>query len=160
MDRRGDEFLAGAGFTLDQDRHHRLRDRLDVLENGDHAPVPGHDRFEHLRMFELVLQEMVTQPDIFVVEFHHIERASDGVHQPVLFDRFYQVIESALPHAVHGGFNVRHGGHHDHLRPGRGLFYKGQEFRAGPAGHEYIEHHGPEFTAGYERYDLFGVRGD
>ena len=112
MHRAGYEFFAGAAFAAQEHRHvvgghlaHQVKDVLHLRASADEAvPAPP------FRGFLLQAVE-------FAAEVEGLQRIADNDLEPVVRQRFGQVVVGAEFHGLDGGFHLPVSGKHDHQLP-------------------------------------------
>ena len=114
VDCLGDQLLARAGFTLDQDRRPRGRHESDAFDHLAEFLGISHD----LLKAEPVIQ---TRVQLFHLNLERLrlQCALDQDFQLLQVHGLCQKIERSAFHCLHRGFNVPVGGHHDDDRPAR-----------------------------------------
>src|SRR6185312_3200910 len=124
IERAGDQFLAGAAFAMDQNRGVRARDFADELADVFHrGAVP--EQFVGAA-FRLLLAEETVDAKQLRELFRFAQREFDLL----VGKGFDDVIERAVLHAFHGGFNTAEARGHDDERFLRALLNRLEQIGA------------------------------
>ncbi|OQC71061.1 MAG: hypothetical protein BWX45_01253 [Deltaproteobacteria bacterium ADurb.Bin002] len=106
----GDQFLAGAAFSMNQHRRSALGYGADRFENFPHL-VAGADDVSHPETARRLHQ----QPVNFFLHLQGLQGFLDRQIQLIHVDRLVNVVKGAALHGVDGRFHVVESGDHDHF---------------------------------------------
>ena len=137
VDGAGEQFLADAGFALDQHRNGRSRGLLRGAQHARHGLAAGDDVGEGQPAFAAV-------PDALQLALQRagVQRIAQRNLQPLDADRLDHEILGAGAHRRHHIVDAAMGGLHDDGDVEAGFANFGQHAHAVEAGHDQIEHHG------------------
>jgi hypothetical protein len=152
VNRVGNQFLAGAVFSLDQDVGIARRNALDELEEILHLLALADDVRKAVLAADLLLELLVLGALL-----RAIDGLPDHVHQAVLADGLLQEVKRARLPRFHRASDRAVSADDDDLRPGIELFEPAQQCDAVEVGEHQVgdDHVGPPLLE-----DFFSARTD
>ena len=156
VDGARDQFLADAGFALDQHRNVGRRRLLGAAQHRQHLRAAGDDVLERQRagLAALDAAELVGERALF-------QRVAERHLKALGADRLDHEIDRARAHRRHHVVDAAMRGLHDHRHGAAGLAHPRQHAEAVEIGHDEIEHHAVEaLAAGQQRRGRFAALGD
>ena len=137
VDGAGEQFLADAGFALDQDRDGGGGGLLRGAQHGRHGLAAGDDVGEGQPALAAVADALQ-----LALQRAGVERVAQRHLQPLDADRLDHEILGAGAHRRHYIVDAAMGGLHDHGNGEAGFADPRQHAHAVEAGHHQIQHHG------------------
>ncbi len=100
------QLLAHSRLSGDQDRPGAGRHGLDILKDGSHGGADGDDLRKGLGTTQPVGQDARLEQLVLTVQLTQLDASLHAADQAAFFDRFDDIVEGTLFHALDGGFHV------------------------------------------------------